>query len=286
MATSPDAQQGGNTSMFGEYGVEMPRLFNLDLPQIKKTGQALPEQGDVSAIHSVLDIACRNGEWAIAAAQAYPHMQIVGIDSDAQAIDSARAQAEALGVKNVNFTAIDPFQRLDISGDSFDLVNARFIVGFIPAEAWSRVLREFLRVTRPGGYVRLTENDLPISSNPAFAKFGGMISQALYMTKRSFSPNGRLLSVTPALKRLLEDAGCENTRQAVYLTNFSAGMEAHAEISQDFSKTYRLVQPFLVTSGVTTQEEVEQAYQEMQAGLQLDDFNAVGFYLTTWGRKP
>jgi hypothetical protein len=65
-----------------------------------------------------------------------------------------------------------------------------------------------------------------------------------------------------------------------------ANVQAHAEISQDFSKTYRLVQPFLVTSGVTTQEEVERAYQEMQAGLQLDDFNAVGFYLTTWGRKP
>jgi ubiquinone/menaquinone biosynthesis C-methylase UbiE len=286
MAPSYDAQQSRNTSLFAEHGGGMPRLFNFDLPHIKKTGQALPEQANVSTIRSVLDIASGSGEWAIEAAQAYPHMQIVGIESDTQMVDSARTQAKARGVDNVNFTVMDPFQSLDIPDSSFDLVNARFIVGLIPAEAWPKVVQEFLRVTRPGGCIRLTENDLPIVSSPAFAKLGGMISQALYMTKRSFSPNGRLLSVTPALKRLLQDVGCQDTRQVVYVTNFSAGMEAHADLSQDFLKTYRLVQPLLVKSAVTTQEDIEQVYQQMQAEIQSDGFCAVGFYLTVCGNKP
>ncbi len=276
MATSPFPEQAGGT----------PRLFNFDLPSIKKTHQPLPEQADIPAIHSVLDIASGSGEWAIATAQSYPHMQVVGIDNDAPVVESARAQAKARGVDNVHFTLMNPFQTLDMPDGSFDLVNVRFITGFIPAHAWPQVLQEFLRVTRPGGCIRLTEGELPVSSNPAFANIGGMISQALFATGRSFSPEGRLLSSTPGLQRLLQDAGCQDIRQAVAIANFSAGMEAHADLCQDFARTYRLVQPFLLKAGVTTQEEVEQLYQQMQGEIHSDDFGAVGFYLTVWGKKP
>jgi hypothetical protein len=58
-------------------------------------------------------------------------------------------------------------------------------------------------------------------------------------------------------------------------------MEAH----EDFVRTYQLVQPFLIKAGVTTREEVEQLYQHMQAEQQSEDFSAVGYYLTAWGRK-
>jgi ubiquinone/menaquinone biosynthesis C-methylase UbiE len=286
MATSPDAQRSGNTPMFAERGVGIPSLFNFDLPHIKKTGQALPEQADVAAIHSVLDIASGSGEWAISAAQAYPHMQVVGIDSDVQMVDNARAQAKAHGIDNVSFSVMDPFQPLDIPDGSFDLINARFIVGLIPAEAWPQVLQEFWRVTRPGGCIRWTESELPIASSPAFATIGGMISQALCMTKRSFSPEGRLLSITPALKRLLQDAGCREVKQAVSFTNFSAAAPAHRELCQDLAQTYLLVQPFLINSGVTTQQEIEQVYQQMLSEMQSDDFCAGAFSLTVWGTKP
>ncbi len=72
----------------------------------------------------------------------------------------------------------------------------------------------------------------------------------------------------------------------VYVTNFSAGMEAHTDLSRDISRTYRLALPFLINTGVTTQEEVEQLYQQMQVEMQSDDFCAVGFYLTVCGKKP
>ena len=41
-----------------------------------------------------------------------------------------------------------------------------------------------------------------------------------------------------------------------------------------------------MTTGVTTQEEVSQAYQQMLAEMQAEDFSAVGFYLVVWGKKP
>ncbi len=286
MAASFDAQQSVSFSLFTEQGVKIPRLFNFDLPRLKQAGQAWPEQADVSSIHRVLDIASGTGEWAMLAAQAHPQVPIVGIEPDTQLVESARAQARTRGVENVSFTVMDPFEPLDLPDGTFDLVNARYIVGLLRADAWPRVLAELVRVSRPGGVIRLSENDLPITSGSAFEKLSAMIGRALFQTKRSFSPDGRLLCITPMLKGLLQDAGCREVQQAVSVTNFSAGMPAHKELCQDFAQTYRLVQPFLISTGVTTQQEIEQVYQQMLSEMESERFRATGLSLTVWGTRP
>ena len=138
MAASFDHQQSGSSSLFTPQGVTIPRLFNFDLPRLKQTGQPWPEQADVSGSHRVLDIASGTGEWAVLAAQAYPQVQIVGIERDAQLVENARAQAHARGVENVSFTVMDPFESLDLAEGTFDLVNARYIVGLLEASAWPK----------------------------------------------------------------------------------------------------------------------------------------------------
>ena len=264
----------------------MTRLLNLDLPAIKETGQVFPKQADLSTVHSVLDVACGSGAWVITTAHAYPHIQVVGIDSSAQLVDNARTQAQATGVNNARFIRMHPLQPLDFPNDSFDLVNVRFVASFVPKETWPTLLGECLRITRRGGTVRLTESDLPISNSRAFEQFTGMIARALFLTQQSFSPDGVSLSITPMLSQLLRQAGYVDIQQATYAVNFSTGLDDHVEVAEDLAHTYRLVQPFLVTTGVTTQEEVSQAYQQLLAEMQAEDFSAVGFYLVVWGKKP
>ena len=286
MTPSSDAQVSASSSPLPEQGMEFPRLFHYDLPALKQTGQPFPEQSDISSIHRVLDIASGDGEWTISAAQALPQVQFVGVEGNAALVDRARAQAKKEGVTNVTFTVMDPFAPLDLPDGAFDLVNARYIAGLLEASAWPNVLEEFVRVTRAGGVIRLTENDLPISNTVAFAHLGGQISDALYQTKRSFSPNGQLLTVTPALKRLLQDAGSQEVQQAVWYLNFSAGKPVHAELCQKLSESYRLARPFLIRTGVTTPEAAEQTYQQMLSEMQSDDFCAGAFSLTVWGTRP
>jgi len=286
MTTPPDSHQSADTLMGAENSLGMTRLLNLDLSTIKKTGLAFPEQADLSTIHDVLDVACGSGVWVITTAQMYPHMQVVGIDSNANLIDNARTQAQATGTNNAHFTQMHPLQRLDFPDDTFDLVNVRFVASFVPKETWSTLLQECLRITRRGGIVRLTESDLPISNSRAFENFTGMIARALFLTQQSFSPDGVSLSITPMLSQLLQQAGYVDIQQATDGVNFSTGMDAHAEVSEDLAHTYQLVQPFLVTTGVGTQEEVSQVYQQMFAEMQAEDFSAVGFYLVAWGKKP
>ncbi len=286
MTPSSEAPLSASSLPWPEQGVEVPRLFHFDLPPLSQTGQPFPEQTDVSSIHRVLDIASGNGEWAISAAQALPQVQFVGIERNTQLVEHARMQARTSGVDNVTFTAMAPFRTLDFPENAFDLVNARYIVGLLQADAWPRVLQEYVRVSRPGGVIRLTENDLPITSGSAFEKLSAMIAQAFTVTKRSFSPSGRLLSITPMLKGLLSDAGCQDVQQVVWFINFSAGMPFHAEVTQTLAQIYQLVQPLLVSAGVAKQEEVEQLHQQMLSEMQSERFSATALSLTVWGTKP
>lgn len=286
MTQSSDAPQNSPTASSALQAGALPRLFNFDLPALKQTGQAFAEQADHSAIHRVLDIVSGTGAWTISAAQAHLEVQFVGIERSPQLVEQARAQASAQRLENISFTAMDPFGSLDLPEASFDLVNARYLVGQLSAEAWPQALRTFVRMVRPGGTIRLTEAEMPISTSPAYAQLGGLISQALFQTKRSFSPTGRLLSVTPVLKRLLQDAGCQQVRRVVAEVNFSAGTPAHEELTQDITQTYLLVLPFLVATAVTTQQAVEQLYQQMLTELASERFDAVAYSLITWGIRP
>ena len=286
MAPSSDAPQSISTTSSAPQAGALPRLFNFDLPALKQSGQAFAEQTDRSTIRRVLDIASGTGAWTITAAQAHPEMQFVGIEGSPQLVEQARAQALAHHLENVSFTVMDPFGSLDLPEASFDLVNARYLVGQLPTAAWPQTLHAFVRIVRPGGIIRLTETDLPISSSTAYAQLGGLISQALFQTQRSFSPTGRLLSMTPVLKRLLQNIGCQQVQHMVAEVNFSAGTPAHEEMIQDISQTYRLVLPFLVAAAVTTQQEVEQLYQRMLTELTSERFDAVAFSLIAWGTRP
>lgn len=266
-----------------EKDLRLPRLFNFDLPALKMTGRVLPERSNISSIKDILDIASGDGSWAIAAAQAAPHLHILGIEQDLRLVEEAKQHAQ--GIHNVHFLHQHPFRPLDFPDASFDLVNVRFIVGMIPAQTWSQVLQEYLRVIRPEGYLRLTENDMPVPGSRTLALLGGLIAEAFYKTGRSFSPNGRLLSITPVLKRLLQDAGCQDIRRMVYITNFSSDMSVHNEVCQDLATTYLRIQPFLIAHRVASQSELDQLYEQMLIEMHTEQFCALAFYLTAWGSK-
>jgi len=277
-----------NFYLLGDSQAEMVQLIATDQLFTRAMGGLLPEQPEqtIAQLHDVLDIGCGPGGWVLEMAYANPRLQARGIDVSQGMIDYANGLARANGLDNAQFHVANAIDPLDFPDGTFDLVNARYITGLLEAAAWPNALEEFVRVTRPAGVIRISENDLPISNTVAFAHLGGLISDALYETKRSFSSNGQLLSVTPALKRLLQDAGSQEVQQGVWFINFSAGKPAHADLCQRLSETYRLAQPFLIRTGVATPEAVEQTYQQMLSEMQSDDFCAGAFSLTVWGTKP
>ncbi len=239
-----------------------------------------------SHVHDLLDIACGSGNWALQVAQAYPHIEVTGIDLNTQMILYARAHALLEGLPNAQFLLMDALKPLDFPDHSFDLVNARLLLAFMPPAAWPRLLQECVRITRPGGIIRLTESEYGLSNSPACEHIGELCTQALKVAGQSFSPDGRHVGITPMLGQFLREAGCRNIRHFASALDYSAGTAVHDIMYQNTVNTLQSVQPFLIRCGLTTQEAITALYQQVLQEMRAAGFCAIEFFLTVWGERP
>ena len=285
MATNPSSQE--NTYVIdAESASEMARLMHQDHMMTERMGSLFPSGIDLAQIHDALDLACGPGSWVLDVAYAYPDIEVVGVDVSNRMIHYAQSRAQSQQLPNAHFHIGDILQPLDFEDNSFDFVNARTIVGFMMPTSWPTLLRECMRVTRPGGFIRLTELELNLSTSPANERINGLLAKAGYLAKRTFSPDGLHIGITPMLGRFLRDAGCQNIRHAAYVVDFSAGSEAHEEYFQDMVVGLQLLKPFLLKVKVITPEELDALYEQAMAEVQADDFCGVMYYLSAWGQKP
>ncbi len=133
---------------------------------------ALPEPLPVAAWQDVLDLACGPGEWVMQMARAYPHLrQVIGVDKSRRMIAYANAQAEAEEEQRVSFRVMDVTQPLDFPDNSFDLVNGRFLLSFMRREQWPLLLAECVRILRPGGVLRITEQESGYTNDPYLQRY-------------------------------------------------------------------------------------------------------------------
>ncbi len=112
-------------------------------------GETLCETADVSAGDHVLDVACGNGNAALAAARRYA--VVTGVDYVpallARARERAAAEGLALDLREADAEAL-PFE-----DGAFDVVLSTFGVMFTPDQA--RAAAELARVCRAGGRIAL-----------------------------------------------------------------------------------------------------------------------------------
>lgn len=269
-----------------ENAAEMARLMKQSRFFTRSMGGLFPERAELEQIHDLLDVACGPGAWALDVASTYPHIQVTGIDLSRLMVDYARAQTWDLGLQNAHFRVMDVLKALDFPDASFDLINARLLFSFLSPKAWPKLVGEYFRVTRPGGILRLVECEFGITNSPACERLTSMFTHALFVIGQSFSPDGRLVGITPMLGRFLRDAGYHNIQRLSFTIDYSAGMEDHADGYQDLVVFYKLMQPLLVKAGEATQEELDGLYQQALKELQSPDFCGVWFFLTVWGEKP
>jgi ubiquinone/menaquinone biosynthesis C-methylase UbiE len=270
-----------------ESAAEMARLMDQDLMLTKAMGGLLPEQVNLSNIHTILDIASGPGGWALEVAFEHPDIEVVGIDISRAMIEYARMRARTQRLSNAGFLVMNVLSPLDFPDDSFDLINARFLLSFMLPATWPKLLRECMRITRPGGAIRITEvNDLGMSTSPALEKLNALAMRASKVAGRSFSQEEQHTGILPRLGHLLREAGYQQIQLKAHVIDSSKGTEAHSGWYQNSVTGLKLIQPFLVKAGMGTQEELEALYQQVLKEMQSEDFCAVVFYLSVYGEKP
>ncbi|HYU72426.1 MAG TPA: class I SAM-dependent methyltransferase, partial [Ktedonobacteraceae bacterium] len=169
---------------------------------------------------------------------------------------------------------------------SFELINARFIVGFQDRASWPMLLSECRRVLAPGGILLLNEAEKSISTSPALQRLEGWLTHALYKQGRTFSVDGQTIGIVHMFKRLLTQAGFVEMQQRPFLLDASSGSPLYASSFREFEITYALLRPYLVNSGVVDAETYDNTYQWMLIETQQDDFRCLAFGVSAWGIKP
>ncbi len=287
MVTPEGSSQKESTYVIdAESGTEMARLINQERLLTRVMGGVFPEHFDLSHVSHILDIGCGPGGWVLDVAFENAKINVVGIDISQQMVEYARAHAEAQGMNNASFQVMNALESLEFDDNSFDVVNARYIQAFMMKTSWAPLMKEIMRILRPGGRLLLTDGEWSISNSPAFEKMGAMLTNVGTVTGRSFSPDGRHIGITPMLGRFLRDAGFVDIQRKAHVLDFSAGVEDYGDTYQDLLAGLKLLEPFLVHAKMTTEEEFEELYQQTLAELMLDSFCAVGYLLTVWGKKP
>jgi ubiquinone/menaquinone biosynthesis C-methylase UbiE len=287
MSTPDEASEARNTYVIdSEHAAELTRLMLQDRLVTEGMGGLFPEGQTLPEGGRVLDLACGPGGWALDVAFAYPKVEVIGVDISSSVVEYANAQAWSRGLENAHFHVMNVMAPLEFPDASFDLVNGRFLCGFMLPASWPRLLAECRRILKPGGVVRLTETEWPLTTSAAFQRYGELGAQALKRIGQSFSPDGRQVGITPVLASLLRQAGFEDVRLRSSVIEWSNGTPAHYGFFKDCMMAMELGQPFLAKMGVATREELALLAQQAVAEMQLPDFCAVITYLTAWGRNP
>lgn len=269
-----------------ENAAEMARLMRQERLLTEMMGGPIPEQADLSQVYRVLDVACGSGGWLFDLTAQYPHIQAVGVDNSQLMMDYATSLVQSQGLSNIQFRVMDVTQPLDFPDQTFDLVNGRLLTGFLSQQRWAALLSECFRITRPGGILRLTDAEWNFTTSPALDTYRTLCTQAVYRGGHSFSPHGNTFGTTAVLRLLLRRAGYQDIGQSAHVIDASTGTPAHEGTVQNYLVFYKLLQPFLVLMQVATQEELDLLFTQMEAEVEAEDFCAIDYYLTAWGRKP
>jgi arsenite methyltransferase len=103
----------------------------------------------------VLDVGCGAGTDSLVAAQMVsPHGSVIGIDMTAEMLAKARAAAEEMGRRNVEFVEAEA-ERLPFPDERFDVVISNGVIDLIPDK--DAVFSELNRVLKPGGRIQVAD---------------------------------------------------------------------------------------------------------------------------------
>ena len=224
---------------------------------------------------SILDVGSGTGRWAIEMATLFPQTNVLGTDINPSVPENAPGVALP---ENLAFTPGNILEGLKFPDGSFDFVHMRLLIFAIPEARWPDVVRELVRVTRPGGWVELVETGPQQRGGPAMDQLVDWITQA--SVKRGVNP---LLG--PRVGDFLKMAGMANvTSRAISLPVGAYGGRVGRLAETDVFGVVGGVKGLVTSMGITTPEAYDDAMRQARADLNSYQC-ALPFYIA-YGQRP
>lgn len=122
---------------------------------VNRVRRTLIEGADLDGARRVLDVGCGTGTLAVMIARAYPHLDVVGLDPDPDALAIATRKAARAGV-TIRFDR-GMAGALPYPDGTFDRVFSSFMFHHLRGDQKRDMLREVRRVLAPGGRLELVD---------------------------------------------------------------------------------------------------------------------------------
>jgi SAM-dependent methyltransferase len=123
--------------------------FTRIAASMRDSGEKLVNQLAITKGLKVLDLGCGDGTTAVPAARL--GAEVLGVDIASNLVEAGNRRAKEEGLTNLSFQEGDASDLAELKDQTFDLVVSVFGAMFAPRP--SDVVKEMVRVTRPGGRI-------------------------------------------------------------------------------------------------------------------------------------
>ncbi|KAG0290604.1 hypothetical protein BGZ96_005945 [Linnemannia gamsii] len=121
-------------------------------------------------------------------------------------IDISAVWPTEIRPRNCRFQVVNALQGLPFEDNTFDFVHQRFLIMGYPAKDWPFVIKELIRVTKPGGIIELTE--IPIVSNAN----GPELTKLMEVLEQGCSSRGLDTKAAKKLEGMMREAGIQEVK--------------------------------------------------------------------------
>jgi len=203
--------------------------------------------------------------------------RVMGLDADPAMLAAARQWAEAQGLANVELVRGDAY-RTDLPGDAFHLVHIRFLAS--TAGQVDDLLREALRLTKPGGVLALQEPDIETLNcyppHPAWQRLKNLLWDI-------FGAVGGDVQLAQRLYSLLRRRGLADVQYRPFLV----GVTSRDAMADFLPQTIESLRGTLLSKALVAEAELDAALAACRRHLADPDTVSTTYLVAqAWGRKP